>query len=150
MPIDKLIKDYVQSPSMKILLDTVFKQYPVVIMGNLSKNSYYTMTYDSFNSHNYTRVGTITDLLDEIASTLCKDDVDEFKRTFNIENQMAAYERGKDKITFVGRIHGDAESDKDKYMEIDTTTYFIKEGDSDDVQVITLCSETQDTKILLV
>lgn len=142
VPLEKLVKEHIQSPSMKILLDTVFKQYPIVVMGNLSKNSYYTMTYDSFTSHNYTRVGTITDLLDEIATTLCENDIEEFRNTFKIENQIAAYERGDDKISFTGRVHGDDESDINKYKEILTSTYFIKEEGNDDIQVITLCSES--------
>ncbi len=140
-PIETLVKKHIQSPSMKILLDTVFKKYPIVVMGNLSKNSYYTMTYDSFTSHNYTRVGAITDLLDEIASTLCKKDLEAFRETFRIENQIAAYNRGEEKIVFSGRVHGDEESDINKYKKVETTTYFIKEEGNDDIQVITLCSE---------
>ncbi len=136
-----LILEYSKSPSIKMLLDTVFKRYPIVIMGNLTKDSYYTMTYDSFTSHNYSKVGTITDLLAEIESTLLDEDKERFKRTFDIRNQIKAFNSGQDKIVFDGRIHGDDPWDKDRYKKIETTTYFIKETGNEDVQVITLCSE---------
>ena len=123
--------------SMQMLMDTVFKEYPVVLMSNLTRNSYYTMTYESFTDYNYTRAGALTDLLDEICSTIDPAEIQSFRATFDLANQFRLYERGDEKIIFECRIHG---KDNTDYKTINTTSYFIKEKGNDDLLVITLCS----------
>lgn len=126
--------------SMSMLIDTVFKRYPIVIMSNISKNSYYTMTYESLTNHRYVRSGKITDLLDEIESTLNPADIKLFRETFNFKHQIACFENGEEKTFFNARIHGD--DDPEKFRSIETTSYYIKENGSDDLLVVTFCSET--------
>ncbi len=123
--------------TVQMLMDTVFKEYPVVLMSNLTRNSYYTMTYESFTDFNYTRAGALTDLMDEICSTLDPAEIESFRSTFDLANQFKCYERGDEKISFTCRIHG---KDDTNYKKIDTTSYFIKEKGNDDLLVITLCS----------
>ena len=124
--------------SVDMLMDTVFKEYPVVIMSNLSRNSFYTMSYESFTDFNYSRSGELTELFDQICSTLHPDDIARFKRTFDIGNQTESFERGDEKILFKGRIHG---TDSREFKKIETITYFIKEKGNEDLMAVTLCTD---------
>ena len=128
----------VKPSSIDMVMDTVFKEYPVVIMSNLSRNSFYTMSHDSFTDFNYSRSGNLTDLFDQIRTTLHPDDIVRFMDTFDIENQIERFERGDEKILFKGRIHG---TDSKEYRKIETTTYFIKEKGNEDLLAVTLCTD---------
>ena len=129
--------NFTRPSSVQMLMDTVFKEYPVVLMSNLTRNSYYTMTYESFTDYNYTRAGALTDLLDEICATIDPAEIESFRSTFDLANQFRRYERGEEKIIFECRIHGKNDTD---YKTITTTSYFIKEKGNDDLLVITFCS----------
>lgn len=131
-------QDDAMLPSIDILMDTVFKEYPVVLMSNLSRNSFYTMSYESFTDFNYSHSGELTQLFDQICSTLHPDDITAFRNVFDIEHQVECFERGDEKILFSGRIHG---SDTSEYKKIDTITYFIKEKGNSDVLAVTLCTD---------
>ena len=124
--------------SVQMLMDTVFKEYPVVLMSNLTRNSYYTMTYESFTDYNYTRAGALTDLIDEICTTLDPAEIESFRSTFDLSDQFKRYERGEEKIIFECRIHG--KKDNTVYKTVTTKSYFIKEKGNDDLLVITFCS----------
>ena len=134
-----ILTDNLSRPSsVQMLMDTVFKEYPVVLMSNLTRNSYYTMTYESFTDYNYTRAGALTDLIEEICTTLDPAEIENFRSTFDLTNQFKRYERGEEKIIFECRIHG--KKDNTVYKTVTTTSYFIKEKGNDDLLVITFCS----------
>ena len=133
------IKTHRQSSTIKMLMDTVFKKYPVVLMANLSRNSFYSMTDTRITNHTYSRAGVLTDLLKEITSTIHPDDLPEFKRIFKLENQFRSFHEGEEKIVFTARIHGDEEPFV--YKTVETTSYFIQETGNDDLLVITFFSE---------
>ena len=135
------VSENTPSPSsMQMLLDTVFKEYPTVIISNLSKDSYFTMTYENFTDHRYPRAGILTSLLDEICSTIVPEDRDEFRRIFSFRNQFEAFKRGEAKFTFQARLMDDNESVS---KTIDSLTYFINEVGNNDLLAVTLCSESR-------
>ena len=125
--------------SVQMLLDTVFKEYPIVIISNLTRKSYYTMTYESFTNHSYPQAGELSELLADIRSTLEDECKDEFDRLFDLNRQVQAYKDGVAKFSFTARIHGDKDSSDVKTLE--TTSYYVKEKGSADLLVITLCNE---------
>lgn len=127
-----------KSSSIDMLMDTVFKEYPLVIMSNLSRNSFYTMNHDSFSDFNFSRSGELTELFDRICSTMHPDDVPKFKDKFDINHQIESFERGDEKILFKGRIR---RTDDKEYIKVETITYFIKEKGNEDLLAVTLCTD---------
>ena len=123
--------------SLQILVDTVFKEYPTVLISNLSKNSYYAMTYEAFTDHRYPQAGILSALLEEVIPNLAPEYREMFGKEFNVEKKLEAFRNGEDKFTYQMKL-----KDKDGYKTIDTVTYFIQEKGDEDVLAVTLCSES--------
>ena len=123
--------------SLQILVDTVFKEYPTVLISNLSKNSYYAMSYEAFTDHKYPQAGILTALLEEVIPNLAPEYREMFGKEFTVEKKLEAFRNGEDKFTCQMKL-----KDKDGYKTIDTVTYFIQEKGDDDVLAVTLCSES--------
>ena len=123
--------------SLQILVDTVFKEYPTVLISNLSKNSYYAMSYEAFTDHKYPQAGILTALLEEIIPNLAPEYREMFGKEFTVEKKLEAFRNGEDKFTYQMKL-----KDKDGYKTIDTVTYFIQEKGDEDVLAVTLCSES--------
>lgn len=129
-----------QSSSIQMLLDTVFKRYPIAIMSNVTRNSFYSMTYESFTDHEYSQAGKLTDLLDELCSSMHPDDIEGFRELFSLENQTKAFESGEEKLTYVTRL---IDNNGQSYKKVETNNYFVKETGNDDIIAITLCSKPE-------
>lgn len=123
--------------SLQILVDTVFKEYPTVLISNLSKNSYYAMSYEAFTDHKYPQAGILTALLEEVIPNLAPEYREMFGKEFTVEKKLEAFRNGEDKFTCQMKL-----KDKDGYKTIDTVTYFIQEKGDEDVLAVTLCSES--------
>lgn len=133
--IEDILKIQAPSSATQLLLEAVFMRYPLVILSNLSRNSFYMMAYDNFTSQSCPSTGIYDELIAHGASTMHPDDQELFKSTFTIPNQMAAYERGEKSITVITRQLGD----DGIYRRVDTTNYFVKNPSVDDLLVISLC-----------
>ena len=123
--------------SLQILVDTVFKEYPTVLISNLSKNSYYAMSYEAFTDHKYPQAGILSALLEEVIPNLAPEYREMFGKEFTVEKKLEAFRNGEDKFTYQMKL-----KDKDGYKTIDTVTYFIQEKGDEDVLAVTLCSES--------
>ena len=131
-----LLRNSAQSSTLQMLMDTVFKEYPVVVMSNLSRDSYYTMSYESMDDFSFASAGSLSELLDEISKTMEESVAADFRRRFDINRQIQNYENGTERFFYSADIRG-----KDgKFRRMETTNYFIKEEGSDDLLVVTLCS----------
>ncbi len=118
----------------QLLLNAVFKAFPLVIMSNLSRNSFYMMAYENFSTRSCPSTGVYTELIVHGASTMYPDDQKLFSDTFDINDQIAAYERGERTRRIVTRQLGD----DGIYRPVETTNYYMKNPDSDDILAITL------------
>jgi EAL domain-containing protein (putative c-di-GMP-specific phosphodiesterase class I) len=118
----------------QLLLDAVFMCYPLVIMSNLSRNSFYMMVYDNFTTRSCPSTGVYTELIEHGASTMHPEDMELFRRTFNLKEQLAAYSIGQRTRSVVTRQRGD----DGVYRAVETTNYYVKNPASDDVLAITL------------
>jgi len=123
----------------QLLLDAVFMKYPLVILSNLSRNSYYMMSYESFTTTKCSASGNFDELIASGAETMHPEDQDIFRNTFSIENQMQKYHAGEKCITLVTRQLGD----DGVYRKVETLNYFVKNPASKDVIVITLCDNIE-------
>ncbi|MCM1022634.1 MAG: EAL domain-containing protein [Prevotella sp.] len=118
-----------------LLMEAVFMKYPLVIMANLTRNSYYMMAYESFSARTCPSTGVFDELIAHGTSTMHPEDRDIFSTAFSRENLLAAYERGEKSVKVVTRQIGD----DGVYRPVETTDYFVKNPSVDDVLVVTLC-----------
>lgn len=127
----------VQAPSSatQLLLEAVFTRYPLVIFSNLTRNSFYMMAYENFTAQSCPSTGVFDELIAHGASTMHPEDQELFKKTFSIDNQLAAYNRGEKFVSVVTRQRGD----DGIYRRVETTNYFVKNPSVEDVLVISLC-----------
>lgn len=118
----------------QLLLDAVFRRYPLIILSNLSRNSYYMMVYEHFSTRSCSSTGIYTELIVHGASTMHPDDRRLFTETFDVEDQIAAYENGQRERSVLTRQLGD----DGIYRLIETTNYYMKNPASEDILAITL------------
>lgn len=118
----------------QLLLDAVFTRYPLVILSNLSRNSFYMMVYEHFSTRSCPSTGVYSELIVHGASSMHPDDRQLFSDTFDINDQLEAYERGERTRAVVTRQLGD----DGVYRKVETTNYYMKNSASDDVLAITL------------
>ncbi len=127
----------IQAPSSatQMLLDVIFMKYPLVILCNLSRNSYYMMTYENFTATKCSASGIYDELIAGGAATMHPEDQEIFRDTFSIENQIQRYNAGEKCIRIITRQLGD----DGIYRRVETINYFVSNPASNDVLVITLC-----------
>lgn len=118
----------------QLLLDVVFKRYPLIIMSNLSRNSFYMMAYEHFSTQSCPSTGVYTELIEHGSTTMHPDDKELFKTTFDLSDQVAAYEAGQRVRSVVTRQLGD----DGIYRAVETTNYYVKNPSADDILAITL------------
>lgn len=132
-----LLRSPAQSSTVQMLMNTVFKEYPVVVMSNLSRNSYYTMSYESMEDFTFSSAGALTDLFEEIAKAMDQQTAADFRERFDINKQIKNHENGTDRFFY----SADIRTKDGRTRRMETTSYFIKETNSEDLFVITLCTE---------
>ncbi|MDE7279297.1 MAG: EAL domain-containing protein, partial [Oscillospiraceae bacterium] len=118
-----------------LLMEAVFTKYPLVIMANLTRNSFYMMAYENFSARTCPSTGVFDELIVHGTSTMHPDDRELFSTTFSRANLLAAYERGEKFVKIVTRQIGD----DGVYRPVETTDFFVKNPSVNDVLVITLC-----------
>lgn len=123
----------------QLLLDAIFAKYPLVILCNLTRNSYYMMTHENFTSSKCAVAGNCDDLIISAASTMHPDDQELFRTTFSIDTQIEKYNAGEKSIQLVTRQLGD----DGIYRRTETLNYFVKNPASNDILVITLCDNLE-------
>ena len=134
-----LLRNSAQSSTIQMLMDTVFKEYPVVVMSNLSRNSYYTMSYESMEDFTFASAGSLTELFEDIAKTMDEPTAADFRERFDIQKQIRNHENGMERFFYSATI-----ASKDgKKRTMETTSYFIKETNSEDLLVVTLIAEKE-------
>lgn len=127
----------VQAPSSatELLLEAVFTRYPLVIVANLTRNSYYMMAYENHKSRSCPSTGIFEELIAHGTSSMHPEDQELFSNTFAISNLMNAYNKGEKTVSVITRQLGD----DGIYRRVETTDYFVKHPSVDDVLVIALC-----------
>lgn len=137
---DDILLTQPTASATQLLLDAVFMCYPLIIMSNLSRNSFYMMVYDNFTSRSCPSTGVYSELIIHGASTMHPDDRELFKNTFDIGRQLALYKSGERQLRVITRQLGD----DGVYRRVETTNYYVKNPASDDVLAITLSKNLED------
>lgn len=122
------------SSAMNLLLEAVFKRFPLIIFANITCNSYYMMAYDNFTTRTCPAAGVFEELIEGGANTMHPEDQETFRRAFARENLLAAYERGDKFVRVVTRQRGD----DGVYRQVETVDYFVTNPSTDDVLIIAM------------
>ena len=133
-PTEDILVTQAPATATQLLLDVIFKRYPLIIMSNLSRNSFYMMAYENFSTTSCPSTGVYTELIVHGASTMHPEDQKLFSDTFDINDQLKAYAEGQRERMVITRQLGD----DGIYRRVQTTNYYVKNPSSDDVLAITL------------
>lgn len=125
-----------EAAAVQLLLQAVCMRYPLIIYGNLTRNSFYMMTYDNFTSRGCPSTGSVDDLIAHGTMSMHPDDQECWNRTFCRENQLKLHREGVKGIHLTTRQIGD----DGVYRKVETSNYFVKSPASEDVLVISLCN----------
>ena len=129
-----------EASAISLLHQAVCMRYPLIIYGNLTRNSFYMMTYENFTSRSCPSSGAFDDLIEHGTETMHPDDQERWKRTFCRENQLRLYNEGKNEIHLITRQLGD----DGIYRKVETSNYFVQSPASNDILVISLCNNFED------
>lgn len=121
----------------QMLLSVVFRAYPLVLMANLTRNSYYMMTKENFSSTVCPSSGLFTEGIAHGATTMHPDDRELFAKTFDREDMLRAYYNGETQRRVVTKQKGD----DGVYRDIESTMYYLQSPASQDVLGISLSRE---------
>ena len=125
-----------ETAAVQLLLQAICMRYPLIIYGNLTRNSFYMMTYENFTSRNCPSTGNIDDLIAHGTMSMHPEDRERWGGTFRRENQLKLYREGKKELHLITRQIGD----DGVYRRVETSNYFVKSPASEDVLVISLCN----------
>jgi EAL domain-containing protein (putative c-di-GMP-specific phosphodiesterase class I) len=133
---DDILQVQTETAAEQILLQAVYMRYPLIIFGNLTRNSFYMMTYENFTSKSCPSTGTVDDLIEHGTSSMHPDDRERWHAMFCRENQLRLYREGKKEFHMITRQIGD----DGVYRKVETSNYFVKSPATDDVLIISLCN----------
>lgn len=120
----------------QLLLSAIYQKYPLIIFANLTKNSYYMLSYDNFTTKECSGTGNFDELILHAASTVHPEDREVFVRTFDRKKLLEDYRMGTKEVGVRIRQMGD----DGVYRKIESIDYFVKNPSSDDVLAINLSS----------
>lgn len=131
-----------QSPAsaVHLLMEVIFRRYPLVIFTNLSRNTFYMMAYQNFTATSCPSTGVFDELIAHGTATMHPDDKQIFAETFEREHLLQLYREGKQELHLITRQLGD----DGVYRRVETADYFVKSPSSQDVLAITLCENLPD------
>ncbi len=129
-----------ETAAVQLLLQAVCLRYPLIIYGNLTKNSFYMMTYENFTSRSCPSTGSVDDLIAHGTLTMHPEDRELWNQTFCRENQLKLHHEGKNQIHLITRQIGD----DGIYRKVETSNYFVKNPASEDDLFISLCNNFED------
>ncbi len=138
MPVEEedILQIQTETAAEQILLQAVYMRYPLIIYGNLTRNSFYMMTYKNFTSKSCPSTGAFDDLIEHGARSMHPEDQKRWKSMFCRENQLKLYREGKKEFHMITRQLGD----DGIYRKVETSNYFVKSPATNDVLIISLCN----------
>ena len=129
-----------QASAMNLLMEVVLRRYPLVLFSNLTKNTFYAMSYEHFTVKSCPSAGVYDDLIRQGIGSMHPDDRERFAELFNRENLLKEYASGKQDVRIVTRQKGD----DGVYRYVETVDYFVKSKYSDDIITIALAHNLED------
>ena len=129
-----------QTSAVNLLMDAILYRYPLIIFTNLTRNTYYAMTYKNFTSTNCPSTGVFDELIVHGTESMHPDDREIFADTFNRQNLIREYNKGRRMIRLTTRQLGD----DGMYRKVETVDCFVNSRYATDIIAITLCENLFD------
>lgn len=120
-----------------LMMQAIFKKHPMIIMSNLTQDSYVMMAYENFHTHYSPASGIFSELIERDTNTMHPEDQELFRHTFSIPHLMEEYKKGSESVSCITRQRGD----DGIYRRVESTDYFVKSPSTNDVLIITLCED---------
>lgn len=125
--------------AVQLLLNAICMRYPLIIYINLSKNSFYMLTYENYTAKSCPSTGNFDELITHGTMSMHPEDQQIWADTFCAEHQLKLYQEGQREIHLVTRQIGD----DGIYRKVETSNYFVKNPASNDILVISLCNNLE-------
>ncbi len=119
---------------MHLMIQAIYKHYPLIILGNLSKNCYYMISHEDFTSTLCPAVGSFDELIEDGAATMHPEDKEKFMEQFSRTSLLNAFAEGKKGASMIARQKGD----DGVYRKVEISDYFVSNPAKNDVFVISL------------
>ncbi|WP_298529991.1 EAL domain-containing protein [uncultured Ruminococcus sp.] len=131
-----------QNPTVasNLLLEVIFRRYPLVIFTNLTRNTFYMMAYQDFTRTTCPSTGVFDELIVHGSASMHPDDREFFASAFDRKRLLEDYKSGMREKRLITRQLGD----DGIYRRVETVDYFVDNNSSDDVLAITLCENLPD------
>ena len=135
-PVEMAHTDSFDNPAMfsqvKLLVESIYKKFPLIIIANLSKNSYQVLREENFINATIPTTGSYDEGYEKVRSLSFDEDMEELDKAFARGSLLDAHARGEKKVLRIlsqkdeeGNIHRVAIED-----------YFMVNPSSDDVYIV--------------
>lgn len=118
----------------QLLLQGIFRKYPLVIFINASRNSYYMMAYENFSRTTCPSTGEFDQLIQAGALSMAPEDQEIFRQTFCRQHLLQCQKEGQTMVELICRQKGD----DGIYRKVKTTDIFVRDEKTEDILVISL------------
>ena len=117
---------------VRVLIDAVYKKFPLIIFVNLTRNSYHVMKKENFLETTIPATGSYDEGFELVKNLSEEVDYPELEKAFTRENLLAAYERGEKGVLRIVKQH----DDNGVFHRIAIEDYFMENPDIDDVFMV--------------
>ncbi len=125
-----------------LLTAAVKSSYDMIICVNLTRNSFYMIDYDRFQTHCADNDGVFDDLITAGASSIPEPDRQLFINAFSRHALLEAYRQGKKSVHLNHRQY----SDDGRLMNVSTSVLFMEDPRNGDIREITLSRYIDEVK----
>ncbi len=126
--------------AMDLLAKAVFQRFPLIILANLSRNSYFAMTCEHFTTHKSPAAGVYDELIARGVPITHPEDRALFTQVFSRDAILAARARGEHSVRAVTRQLGD----DGVYRQIETSSIFVSNPSSSDILAIVMSQPVEE------
>lgn len=117
---------------VRMLIESVYKKFPLIKFANISKNSYTFMRMENFLDWTIPETGAYDECLERIVKSIVPESKEEIATVFSRENLIKAFKRGETRIL---RIVNQLD-DNGEIHRIAIEDYFMEDSVSKDIYVV--------------
>ncbi|SFI40796.1 EAL domain, c-di-GMP-specific phosphodiesterase class I (or its enzymatically inactive variant) [Pseudobutyrivibrio sp. OR37] len=118
---------------IRVLVDAVYKKFPLIIFINLTRNSYHIMKKENYIETSIPATGSYDEGYNLVKSYCSPEDYEALEKAFLRENLLDAYARGEKRVL---RIVRQCDT-RGSYHRIAIEDYFMENPDSNDIFMVT-------------
>lgn len=137
---DDYIKRQGTLSSHSILLKAIKREFPLIIFGNLYKNSYYVMSQEEGREFKAATAGVIDDLTEASLAICVKEDYKLYASTLSRRAMIEAFHRGEERLEVTMRFVN-KEGNIETYYNV---VHLLKHPYKDDILMVGLSRQLKD------